>query len=404
MKIWLPRIWLGLLLALLLFSIPQCLNMGSEEHSLMNWDGQQSTFDPKGPLAEQQIHVFYITLAVTTLLFITVGGTYAIALVKFRARKTDDPNFRPKQSHGNPLVEVGLVAVSAGLLVIIAIPTFAGIVMIHKVPKELEREGVVHVNVTGYQWWFNFEYSDEGFYSSNELVIPVGKPVKLNLVTNDVIHSFWLPKLSGKMDLVAGQENKLWIMGDEEGYYWGQCAEYCGDSHAYMLFRARVLSVDDYEQWVDEQKMKTVDPSKGFAPVHIPSESDPELVAKGTEVFSQHCVRCHSVDSGSQTSGAPNLSHFASRSSIAAGWYENSWVGPSDNPNLYEWIMDPESVKPGSNMWRGFMMEDGKSVQMAGLNHAELTPDQVTAVIAYLYTLRAPGAEPVDAIKYAKGL
>lgn len=392
MKTWFPRIWIGLLFVLVLISIPSCLNLGSSAHPFLNWTGQQSAFDAKGPLAEQQIHTFYVTLWVTGFLLLVVGGAFLYAIWRFRLKKGDDPNEIPEQAHGHPLIEVGLVAASAGLLVIIAIPTFQGILMMKEIPREYDTPDAIEVNVTGYQWWFNFEYADEGFYSSNELVFPAGVPVKLNLVTNDVNHSFWLPKLSGKTDLIAGQENKMWIQADEPGYFWGQCAEFCGDSHAYMLFRARAVTMEEYKEWVREQKMPTVDPENGFAPLHLPPESDPELVTTGQKVFSANCVRCHSMDSKSQTMGAPNLSHFASRSSIAAGWLENEWTSPEENKDLAHWLKKPDEVKPGNNMWRGFMRDDGTSVQMEGLDHADLTDDDVHALVAYLYTLRAPGA------------
>jgi cytochrome c oxidase subunit 2 len=396
MKTWFPRIWIGLLFVLVLISIPSCLNLGSDEHPFMNWTGQQSTFDAKGPLAAQQLHTFYVTLWVTGFLLVVVGGAFCYALWRFRLKKTDDPNAIPKQAHGHPLIEVGLVAASAGLLVIIAIPTFQGIILMKKQPKEYQSPNAVNVTVTGYQWWFNFEYEDEGFYSSNELVFPVGEPVNLKLVTNDVIHSFWLPKLSGKTDLIAGQENHMWIQADEPGYFWGQCAEYCGDSHAYMLFRAKALPMDEYKEWVRQQKAMTVNTDEGYAPLHMPPESDAELVSTGAQVFAENCVRCHSMDPKIQTMGAPNLAHFASRSSIAAGWLENEWKSPEENPDLAHWLLKPDEVKPGNNMWRGFMMNDGKTVQMEGLAHADLTEDEVHALVAYLYTLRAPNVPARD--------
>lgn len=394
MKTWLPRIWLALLTVLLLVSIPQCLNVGTG-HSLMNWEGKQSAFDPKGPLAQQQIDAFYVTLWVCGFMLFTVGGALLYVIWRYRLRKDDDPDFIPTQTHGHPLIEVALVAVSAGLLVIIAIPTFTGIVMMKSVPAEYDEPDAIEVDVIGYQWWFNFSYPEEGIYSSNELVFPAGKTVRLNLITEDVNHSFWLPKLSGKTDLIAGQENFMWIRADEPGYFWGQCAEFCGESHAYMLFRAVALPPEEYAEWVEAQKSPTVEGGGSFAPVNLPAGSDPELVSAGVDLFAQHCARCHSVDSGVQPTGAPNLAHFASRSSIAAGWFENTWEGPAENPRLFEWIKHSNEVKPGNNMWRGFLQNDGRTVQMEGLKDVNLTDDEVRALVAYLYTLQAPGA--VDA-------
>lgn len=405
MKIWLPRLWFALLLVLFAVSVPQCLNIGNE-HSLINWSGKQSAFDPQGPLARQQLDTFYVTLWVTGFLMLTVGGAFAFALWRFRLKKGDDPNFIPKQSHGHPLIEVGLVAVSAALLVIIAIPTFAGILKMKVVPAKYDDANSIDVTVTGYQWWFNFEYPEEGIYAANELVFPANRTVRLNLITEDVNHSFWIPKLSGKTDLIAGQENFMWIRADEPGYFWGQCAEYCGDSHAYMLFRARAVTDEEYEQWLRDQKSATVRADGSFTPLTIPEESDPDLVMQGVSLFQDHCARCHDVDPTLQRLGAPNLAHFASRTSIAAGWLENEWDGPADNPALFRWLKQPDSVKPGNNMWRGFIQDDGTSVQMEGLKDANLSDADVRALIAYLYTLRAaevPAGKTPTATDLARG-
>lgn len=398
MKIWLPRIWIGLLLVLFALSIPSCLFTNTEDGGFLNAYGKQSTFDPQGPLARQQLDAFWVTLWVTGFLLLVVGGVYLVAMWRFRIRKGDDPAAIPPQSHGHPLLEVSLVAASAGLLVIIAIPAFSGVIMMKRMPAEYVAMDPIEVNVIGYQWWFNFEYPDEGFYSANELVIPAGRPVRLNLITQDVIHSFWLPKLSGKTDLMSGQTNRMWIHADEPGYFWGQCAEYCGDSHAYMLFRTVALPEEEYAAWVAQQKSATVD--DGGQPLHLPDGIDGQLVAEGAALFNEHCARCHSLDSGRQGMGAPNLAHFASRSSIAAGWYENEWNGEGENPLLFDWILNPDEVKPGNYMWRGFLTENGRDVLMPGLVDADLDEGQVRALVAYLGTLRHPEASQLTASSF----
>jgi|TARA_B110000037_G_scaffold29139_1_gene34767 cytochrome c oxidase subunit 2 len=379
-------------------SIPACLSSSADDGGFLNLTAKQSTFDPKGPLAEQQIDTFYITLWVTSFLFLAVGGTYLVAIIKFRVKKGDDPNEIPEQAHGHPLIEVGLVVASSALLIIIAIPTFSGIVLMHEIPEQYSEEDIVDVNVIGYQWWFNFEYVEDGFVSANELVIPAGRPVRLNLITKDVIHSFWLPKLSGKLDLMAGQINQMWILADEPGYFWGQCAEYCGDSHAYMLFRAVALEEDAYNEWVAQQQTKTV-VEKSTTPLFLSEDDDAGLVALGAELFQGNCLTCHSLDPAQQGAmGAPNLAHFGSRSSIGAGWLENTWSEDGSNADLHLWIKDPDSVKPGNNMWRGFMKagkhdpNDPKDVMMSGLNQADLSDSDVDALVAYLRNLKHPDA------------
>ena len=379
---WLGYIWIGILLIVTGIAIPQCLFTG--DGSVLNTTGQQSALDPKGPISQNQADIFYITLWVTLFLFVTVGGTLAFSIWKFRARKEDDPNTIPPQAHGHPLIEVGLVVASAALLVVIAIPTFGGIILKKKVPVEYETDAV-EVTVTGYQWWWGFEYPEYGFHTANELVFPAGRAVKLNLRANDVIHSFWLPKLAGKTDLVPGQENFMWIKADEPGYFWGQCAEYCGDSHAYMLFRAIALEEADWEAWMARQQEETVVGGGDYSPLALneaPNEEDAALLKHGTQLFVENCARCHSVDSRVQTSG-PNLAHFGGRSSIAAGWLEN------EPENLVRWIREPHEIKPGNFMWRGFPdPNDSRRVQMEGLDGADLSERDVDALVAYLYTLQ----------------
>jgi cytochrome c oxidase subunit 2 len=250
------------------------------------------------------------------------------------------------------------------------------------VPEELEADAIT-VNVTGYQWWWGFEYPEYGFHTANEIVFPAGRAVKLHLKGNDVIHSFWLPKLAGKVDLIPGQNNFMWIKADEPGVFWGQCAEYCGDSHAYMLFRAKALSPEDWEEWKATQKRGTVRPDGSYIPVSVASVEQDDQIIKGAQLFKENCVRCHSVDSKIQTNG-PNLAHFGSRLAIAAGWLEN------EPENLFKWIKDPYSVKPGNYMWEGFPDPNnpGGDPMMEGLMDANLTDEDVHAIVAYLYELK----------------
>jgi cytochrome c oxidase subunit 2 len=374
--------WIAALLVLTAVSIPQCLYTGGE--AAFNLTGKQSALDPQGPVAQNQADIFYITLWVTLFLFVTVGGALGYSIWRFRLKKGDDPKAIPAQAHGHPLIEVGLVVASAALLVVIAIPTFGGIILKKKVPVEYEADAI-EVTVHGYQWWWAFEYPEEGFYTANELVFPAGRAVKLKLRTTDVIHSFWLPKLAGKTDLMPAQENTMWIKADEPGVFWGQCAEYCGDSHAYMLFRAKALPAEEWEAWLARQKEPTVVGNGDYTPVMLGQADhglDADLIKHGTELFVQNCARCHSVDSRIQTNG-PNLAHFGSRQAIAAGWLEN------EPRNLHRWILNPHEVKPGNFMWLGFPdPNDPRSVQMAGLNDANLTSADVDALVAYLYTLQ----------------
>lgn len=398
MSTWLPRVWIAILAAIMALSVPQCLH--TDVGGLFNHLAPQSALDPKGLIAQDQANTFYLILWITIGLFVTVGGALAWVLWRFRQRPNDDPNFIPPQSHGNPLVEVGLVVISAAILVVIAFPTFSGIILKEKVPLAAYDEEPLVINATGYQWWWSFEYPEEGFYTANELVFPVGRPVLINLRANDVIHSFWLPKLAGKKDLMPGQVNQIWFVADEEAEYWGQCAEYCGDSHAYMLFRAHALSPEKYTEWRRHQAKPTVDlGGNGAAPTLLPTSDrakwvDAARVETGAKLFTQHCGTCHSVNPAVQSLG-PNLAHFAARSTIAAGWFENDWEvkdGAVVNKELTRWIHEPEKVKPGNFMWHGFPQFDREThestIVMEGLKDKNLSDADVQALVTYLYNLQ----------------
>jgi cytochrome c oxidase subunit 2 len=392
---------------------------------LWRMDGHQSTLVTAGPVAAEQRHVFMVTVWVTLTIFVLVGSTLAYAMIRFRARSAADEHAEPPpQGHGNPLVELSLIAASVGALVIIAIPTLRAIWYTYDVPVE-QKDNVYEVNATGYQWWFRFEYPTEQalvrdnqkmpLATANELVIPAGRPVRINLRTTDVIHSFWIPKLAGKVDMIPNRANFLWLTADEPGYYWGQCAEYCGDSHAVMRFRVIALAQKEFYEWLDQQTR----PARNVAPLTAaagqakaqfaswkfrspddfrPNEGgftsdklnvspldawraqqfpekgeDPELIAKGRKLFTaKTCVACHTIR-GHEGAGvtAPDLTHVAARTTIAAGLLEN-------NPEqLRRWIHNPGAVKPGNKMAKGFID-----------NNIQLTADDEVALVAYLESLK----------------
>lgn len=327
---------------------------------------KQSALDPKGPVAQMQYDVMMLTLYVVTGLFLVVGGAMAITVWRFRLRKGDDPNEIPDQSHGNPLIEVGLIVLSAAMLVIIAVPTLKGIAYMKNDPVEDYEGEAIEVHVTGYQWWWQFDYPELGIKTSNELNIPVGRPIKLVLESADVNHSFWVPKLAGKTDLIPGQINRMWIEADEPGMFWGQCAEFCGDSHAYMLFRTVALEAEEFEAWVEHQRSAPVEPVETIA-------------IQGKALFTEKgCIGCHMVGNAGGVVG-PDLTHFGSRVTLAAGWMENT------PENLRQWIQHPEEVKPGNLMYLGVGA-------MAGIKQIReekgLSDEEVAALADYLHTLK----------------
>lgn len=368
---------------------------------------RMSTFDPKGPVARMQLDVFLITLAVTGFLFVAVSGALAIAMWKFRERKNDPRTELPDQSHGNPLVEIGLIGFSVLCLVIIAVPTLRGIWMMEDVEEAIQyakTDEIIEVNVIGYQWWWAFEYPDLGITTANELIIPKDTVIKLNLRAFDVIHSFWLPKLAGKKDLMPGQKNVMWILGEEEGHYYGQCAEYCGEAHAYMLFRTEVLSQEGYEAWVEHQKSQAK-PPRGenwnefiqMAASDLDSLKD-DPIAHGAGLFmtTAACTQCHAVD-GSIAQGlkGPNLTHVGSRKSLGAGMLENrpleheysadvETIDPDVQlENLHHWIYRSQDVKPGNLMWKAV-----ENVKKSENNPDGLTEEDFRHIAMWLQSLK----------------
>ncbi|HWA84693.1 MAG TPA: cytochrome c oxidase subunit II [Opitutus sp.] len=395
-------------------------------------DGHQSTIEVNGPVALDQLHVFYVTCWVTFILFILVGTALAYATLKFRARGGDGMQEPPEQSHGNPLVELSLIGASVLALVIIAVPTLKAIWFTYDVP-EAEKANAYHIRADGYQWWWRFEYTDEKIkdvgelVTANELVIPADRPIRIELRGMDVIHSFWVPKLAGKVDMIPNRANFLWLKADKPGYYWGQCAEYCGDSHAVMRFRVIALGPREFNEWLDQQ----MQPARSVAPIakdsdldklkpqfasfKIPAErnapgwsekfdlnpldawrahqfpdkgENAELIAKGRKLFQEKtCVTCHTVR-GQEGIGttAPDLTHVGSRTTIAAGVLEN-------NPdNLARWITHPEEVKPGNHMYlgigamKGFVTVDRETGAVT--RNITVSDDEAHALVAYLESLK----------------
>ncbi|MSU69245.1 MAG: cytochrome c oxidase subunit II [Opitutaceae bacterium] len=392
-------------------------------------DGPQSTIVTEGPVARSQLELFYVTCWVTLVIFVLVGGVLAYATWKFRARGAADEQAEPPpQGHGNPLVEVGLIAASVFALVVIAIPTLKSIWYTYEVP-EADKANAYEITARGYQWWFKFEYPNEQIdgvgmlVTGNELVIPAGRPVRIQVRGEDVIHSFWVPKLAGKVDMIPNRGSHLWLQADKPGYFWGQCAEFCGDSHAVMRFRVIALGEKDFKNWLTAQKApaRTVTAAAGTAagqstaqfasyrtneygftakwaadaPVAPldnwqqqqfplrPQDEDAVLIAKGRKLFQEKtCIGCHTIrgHEGVGVTG-PNLTHVGARTTIAAGLLEN-------NPaQLARWLRHPNEVKPGNKMYYGgYQVLDSQTKKWKA--NFTLTDDDITALVAYLSSLK----------------
>ena len=403
---------------------------------------RMSTFTAKGPVAETQLDLFMLTVWVTGFIFLAVGGVYVYVVIRFRDKK-DGNDAIPSQGHGNPLVELGLIGVSILLLVIIAVPTLHGIWYTHDVPEDPSSlmgawydnpetpisqsaaEEPFIIRAIGYQWWWEFEYPQLGISTANEMVIPAGRPIHIELRSVDVIHSFWLPKIAGKVDLIPGRANSMWIQagdsreawraksgftGSDEAaesaylnylseeiydYYYGQCAEYCGDSHARMLFRAHVVSDGDFYDWVNAMRIGHTEAPEGMSweDWYATYDENPELLTgdlhEGLKLFMGRalCATCHAVEGNPRAVGVagPNLTFLADRHSIAAGWLnhrneDNSVDKEAQLANFIRWIKHTDDVKPGNLMWKA---------KGAGIGELDplLNDEEIRKISLYLQSL-----------------
>ncbi len=432
-------------------------------------DHKQSTLDPKGLVAQNQYDLFMLSVWITIFLFCAVGGCLLFVLWKYRVKNGEEAMEVPPQTHGNSKVETSLILASTVILVILAIPTLQGVVLMNRVPDPNDKEtldklnlersqidGAITVNVTGKRFFWVFEYPQFGIVTANELVFPVSKAVRINLTSDDVIHSFWLPKLAGKMDVMPGHENFMWFIADEEkilsrvdaygkpykedpktampsvfdgkmrdvvfkkqdffaefepvgGVFYGQCAEYCGNSHAYMSFRGLAQTDYDFDAWVkrmQDAQNENLHPkpynserdypegavvtfaddslgkgvlrdyvaingaSKGEAPnlsSGVWEKAHSDDYERGKQVFNKsECGKCHALDRVGSGNIGPNLTLFGLRTSLAAGWMRN------DKKSLYEWLENSNKVKFGNLMWNGKSVTDEHPVRKLRENPAEI--------------------------------
>jgi cytochrome c oxidase subunit II len=268
-------------------------------------------------------------------------------VIRFRARSDDDA---PKQIHGNTKLELTWTILPALLLAGIAIPTVKMVFDTNTFPKD-----ALTITTTGHRWWWQFGYDGTPVQTANELHIPSGEKVVLQLTSVDVIHNFWVPELAGKIYAIPGRHNRLLIEADQPGTYFGQCAEYCGTSHANMRIRVVVQTPADYQTWVSQQEH----------PPPTPPASDAAATA-GLGLFSQRgCSGCHTISGISSGVVGPDLTHFKSRSVFAGSIFANN-----DN-DLRAWLANPPGEKPGS--------------VMPNLN---LSQDDINKLTAYLDTLK----------------
>jgi cytochrome c oxidase subunit II len=312
-----------------------------------------SIFQPHSGPSQMIEHLSYFVLQVTCAIFVVVGSLWLYVVIRFRQRDPNDDS-EPPQIYGSTQIELAWTVIPVLIVVVLFLTTAR---ILFAIEDQKMPPTAVDVDVVGHQFWWEYHYSKLGFTAANELHVPVSSgqapmTTSLNLLSADVDHSFWVPALSGKIDLIPNQVNHIWFNPDKTGMYVGQCAQFCGVQHAKMLLRVYVQTPEDFSAWVKNQQQ--------------PAVQDP-AVAEGRQIFeSQACISCHVVR-GTDARGqfGPDLTHFGSRDTLAAGAADNT---PA---NLKLWIQNPDSIKPGSLM-----------------PAMQLSNDQIDKIVAYLTTLK----------------
>lgn len=372
----------------------------------------QSTINPVTDYGEVTHRLYVQVFWWTMVILAVVLAVLAYVLIRFREKPGQE---RPKPIHGHMGLEIAWTIAPALIVVAIVIPTIQGVFAVQRPPEE----GALVVEVTGKRYWWAFHYPELGVTTANELHLPVGRPVSLRLESADVIHSFWVPQLGGKRDvnpvvtMPEGEEAKRnWMHFTirEEGVFWGQCAEFCGEAHSLMGVRVVAQSEEDFQRWVQDWRTPapTANAPDSAAPqvarvtgaeapgsvegsgpsTQVVGEGAPEaseedpLVARGREVFfrESYCVLCHAIQ-GTPAAGAigPNLTRIGGRSTIAAGLLENT------PDNLVAWITDPHKIKPGAHMPGAEYSVTFEGQTYPPLN---LNQEQIEALAAYLSSMR----------------
>jgi cytochrome c oxidase subunit II len=310
-------------------------------------------FAPASTPAKSIFGLSLFVLAVTGAIFLVVFSLLLYAVVKFRKRKNDDGR-EPPQVYGSNQVELAWTIIPILIVVALFMATARVIALVQKTPPP---SNAIAVTAIGHQFWWEYRYPDLGVVTANELHLPVSDPghptpTFIRLLSADTDHSFWVPRLGGKTDLIPNHPNIMWIDPQETGVYLGQCAQYCGTQHAKMLLRVYVQSKDEFDRWIEQQRQ--------------PAFVD-DAVSQGQQIFeTTACINCHTV-SGTVANGrfGPDLTHLMSRDTIAAGAASNT------PENLRLWIRNPDAIKPGSLM-----------------PAMQLSEQQLDLLTAYLETLR----------------
>jgi cytochrome c oxidase subunit 2 len=313
-------------------------------------------FAPVSTPARSIFELSLFVLGISGCIFVIVAGLLAYSAVRFRKPKIDDGR-EPPQVYGSLQVELAWTITPILIALVLFLATAR---VIFKIQGAARPPDAVDVTVIGHQFWWEYRYPGLNVVTANELHVPVSDlarptPTFLKLYSADTDHSWWVPRLAGKTDLIPNHPNRMWIEPRETGLYLGQCAQYCGTQHAKMLLRVYVQSREDFDTWVQEQRQTAQT---------VPAEG---TVSEGRKIFERvACINCHTV-AGTPANGrfGPDLTHLMSRETLASG------AAPNTPDNIRRWIENPNAIKPGCRM------------PPMGLND-----QQLDAVTAYLVSLR----------------
>ncbi|MGV3486129.1 MAG: cytochrome c oxidase subunit II [Planctomycetaceae bacterium] len=306
----------------------------------------QSALHPSGPAADSVARLWWVLLVVLGGYSVAVFGLTLFAIFR-QPRESEAP-----ARDGRRFILIGGVILPALILVPMLIYSLSATAALRM------RESGLTIRVVGHRWWWEVQYPDHDIAIANELYIPSGEPVRLELTSADVIHSFWVPQLQGKMDMMPGQTTAFWIQADKPGRYRGQCAEYCGLQHAHMAFVVEALPPERFVDWINRQQAGE-------------SKTLSAELQRGQDLFFKHgCAVCHAIEeTDARGTAGPDLTRFAFRQTLAAGTL------PNTTDNLLAWLADPQSIKPGANM---------------PPTHA--TAEELKAIAAYLQSLGEEGS------------
>ena len=329
-----------------LFALLQTQIPGLPEHRVSN------IFRPLASPGAAEKNIALLTFAITGAIFVVVGGLIVFTIWRFRRKPDDDSRQEPAQVYGSNQIEVAWTVIPI-LIVFVLIGVSARVIA--GVENASPPASMLKLRLIGHQWWWEAEYPDYGFVTANEIHVPVASgnntATYLRLESLDVIHSFWVPQLAGKTDLIPNRVNYMWIDPQQPGIYLGNCAEYCGTQHANMLLRVLAQPKADFDRWVAQEQKAAARDAK---------------VAESEAVFeSLACVNCHTVK-GTPSIGkfGPDLTHLMSRQTLASGMLTNT------PEHLRAWVNDPQDIKPGCLM-----------------PSMKLTDRQLNQVVSYLESL-----------------